>query len=64
MAETIARRSGLTGLQKEALTGYLFISPWVLGFLFFMGGPIIFSLALSFAAWNGTGVMHSVHWFG
>jgi multiple sugar transport system permease protein len=64
MAESVARRSGLTGLQKEALTGYLFISPWVLGFLFFMGGPIIFSLALSFAEWNGIGGLDSVRWVG
>jgi len=64
MAETIARRSGLTTLQSEALTGYLFISPWVLGFLLFMGGPIIFSLVLSFADWNGIGGLDSIKWVG
>jgi multiple sugar transport system permease protein len=37
---------------RNALTAYLFISPWIIGFLLFMGGPIIASLVLSFFRWD------------
>jgi multiple sugar transport system permease protein len=37
---------------SEALTGYLFISPWIVGFTVFTLGPFIASLALSFMEWN------------
>jgi len=37
---------------KENLEGYLFISPWILGFLIFTLGPMIASLVLSFTDWN------------
>lgn len=32
--------------------GYLFILPWILGFLIFTLGPIIFSIYLSFSKWD------------
>ncbi|MCE7983412.1 MAG: sugar ABC transporter permease [Caldilinea sp. CFX5] len=38
--------------RQEALTAYLFIAPWVLGFVVFTGGPIIASLVLSFYKWK------------
>lgn len=34
------------------LAGYAFISPWVIGFILFMGGPIIASMILSFFSWK------------
>ncbi len=34
--------------QEELLNGYLFLSPNLLGFLFFFAGPLIFSLYISF----------------
>lgn len=34
--------------QTELLNGYLFLSPNLLGFLFFFAGPLIFSLYISF----------------
>jgi multiple sugar transport system permease protein len=37
---------------KEALSFYLFILPWVLGFIIFTVGPIIASLALSFTQYD------------
>ena len=37
---------------RETIEGYLCISPWILGFALFGGGPIIASLALSFTKWN------------
>ena len=38
--------------RKEALLFYLFISPWVIGFLAFMAGPMLFSIYLSFTEWD------------
>lgn len=37
---------------REALEGYLFLSPWALGFLFFVGGPMVASLILSFTSYD------------
>ena len=34
--------------QREALTGYLWIAPWLIGFVLFTGGPMLFSLGTSF----------------
>ncbi|MEW6233270.1 MAG: sugar ABC transporter permease [Chloroflexota bacterium] len=54
-----SRRSGLG--DRPALTrrrlnqtieGYLFISPWVLGFVLFTAGPVVASLVLSFFEWS------------
>jgi multiple sugar transport system permease protein len=39
---------------KQALTGWLFASPWIIGFLLFTAGPMIFSLYTSFTAYNIT----------
>ncbi|MCL5942333.1 MAG: sugar ABC transporter permease [Actinobacteria bacterium] len=41
-----ARRAG--GLRRrEAIMGFLFISPWIVGFLVFALGPMVYSLYLS-----------------
>ncbi len=37
------------------LTAYLFISPWILGFVFFTLGPLLFSLTMSFHDWPVVG---------
>ncbi|WP_370295780.1 carbohydrate ABC transporter permease [Rossellomorea marisflavi] len=34
--------------SKSQLTGYLFISPWIIGFILFTAFPILYSLYLSF----------------
>jgi multiple sugar transport system permease protein len=34
--------------RREALQGYLYITPWILGFLFFVAGPLVASLYYSF----------------
>ncbi len=39
-------------IKKEALEGYLFISPWLIGFCAFVAGPMIASLYLSFTKWE------------
>jgi multiple sugar transport system permease protein len=38
--------------QEEELAAYIFLLPWLLGFLLFTLGPIIASLYLSFMRWN------------
>jgi len=37
---------------KQALEGYLFISPWIIGFILFTAGPIVASFVLSFFRWS------------
>lgn len=39
---------------REALEGYLGISPWLIGFLVFTAGPFLASLVLSFTDWQIT----------
>ena len=38
---------------RENFYGYLFISPWILGFLIFMAGPLAVSLGLMFTEYAG-----------
>jgi multiple sugar transport system permease protein len=46
-------KGSLSGLRRrEAIEGYLFITPWILGFLMFSAGPMIGSLALSFTKYS------------
>ena len=44
-------------MQKsiKKITPYLFILPWIIGFLVFTLGPLIFSLIMSFYNWSLTG---------
>jgi multiple sugar transport system permease protein len=49
----IAQRwNGLSLARREALTFYLLISPWLLGLLLFVLGPMIASLFISFTRWD------------
>lgn len=43
--------------KKEACAGWLFISPWVIGFICLTGGPLLFSLYASFTNYNMTSRM-------
>src|SRR3954462_15342444 len=38
--------------RREALAGYLFISPWIVGFLVFTLGAMLYSLYISFSNYN------------
>ena len=53
-SEAIAQRSKRrqTLGQREGLEFYLFISPWLVGFVLFVGGPMLATLLLSFASWD------------
>lgn len=38
--------------KRETLAGYLFISPWIIGFLVFTAGAMVYSLYISFSNYN------------
>lgn len=51
-----------TALQRrEAIDGYLFIAPWLIGFVVFVSGPMIASLAISFMSWD---LLNPPEWTG
>jgi multiple sugar transport system permease protein len=47
--------------RREALEGYFYLMPWIIGFVAFVGGPILASLYLSFNKYN---VILSPEWVG
>jgi multiple sugar transport system permease protein len=47
--------------RRQALTGYIFIMPAVLGFILWTAGPMLYSLWLSFHSWN---LVQSPKWIG
>lgn len=42
----------ISASRKEAIEGYLFISPWIVGFLCFTLGPLIASIFISLSKWD------------
>ncbi len=44
------RRSRMA--MREAVDGYLFISPWIIGFVLLVAGPMIASLVLALMRWD------------
>jgi len=50
-----------TVTEAEAVDGYLFVSPNVFGFLAFFAFPLLFSLFVSFTAWDG---LTEITWLG
>lgn len=54
------RKKGLSRKAKDNLAGYLFISPWIIGFIGLTLGPLIFSLAASFTDYNITSKMNFI----
>lgn len=55
------RRPLLTSHQREAITGYIFALPFIVGFLGLTVGPMLFSLYASFSKYN---VTSSPKWIG
>ncbi len=51
MADKV-RKARMKISTHEALWGYTFITPWILGMIFFVGGPIIASFVLAFFDWD------------
>ncbi|QLD13278.1 carbohydrate ABC transporter permease [Microbacterium oleivorans] len=47
-----ARRIRQKYNKREALAGYLFLTPWIIGFLVFTVGAMVYSLVISFSSYN------------
>ena len=54
-----ARRGAL--LRQEAIDGFVFITPWLLGFVLWTAGPMLFSLVLVFMNWS---ILSAPHFAG
>ncbi|MHB0875837.1 MAG: carbohydrate ABC transporter permease [Anaerolineae bacterium] len=54
-------RKGLTAAKRDAIDGYLFILPWIIGFLIFTIGPMIASLYFSFTDYS---LLEDSRWVG
>jgi multiple sugar transport system permease protein len=54
----ISRRQGRQWSRYSSRTFYLFVSPWILGFLLLTLLPLVYALVLSFTNWDGI----SPHW--
>ena len=53
VSQVATGRAGLSAMRRrEAFYGVLFLSPWALGFLLFVGGPVVASFILSFSKYN------------
>ena len=50
-------RKGRSLLWSETRDGYLFILPWLIGFLIFTAGPMLASLYISLTRWE---IVHAV----
>jgi multiple sugar transport system permease protein len=46
-----ARRYGSLR-RREAIMGYVFAAPWIIGFVLFIAGPMLASITLSFTNWD------------
>lgn len=55
------RRPLLRPVVREELTGWLFAMPWIIGFLLFTAGPMLFSLYTSFTRYN---IIQDPRWIG
>ena len=67
MAQAIQRQSaaprarlGRSG-RREAITGWLFASPWIIGFVVFTAGPMLYSMYTSFTKYN---IISPPEWIG
>jgi multiple sugar transport system permease protein len=53
MAVLPKRFTQITQRQREERSFYLFILPWLIGFVLFTGGPVIYSFIMSLTNWTG-----------
>jgi multiple sugar transport system permease protein len=47
--------------RREAIMGYVFAAPWIIGFVLFIAGPMLASIALSFTSWD---LLTPMRWVG
>jgi len=50
--------------KREAWEAVAFLSPWIIGFVLFIGGPIIASLLMSFYRWDPSDLDHPRQFIG
>ena len=55
------RRPRISRTLRRDITGYLYIAPWLLGFLIWMLAPMVASLVISFTEWN---ILNDPEWIG
>lgn len=55
------RRPLLRPAAREEITGWLFAMPWIIGFLLFLAGPMLYSLYTSFTEYN---IIRAPRWIG
>ena len=60
-AQTVTPKPFWSVHRREALTFYILIAPWVIGFLVFTIAPIVYSIYVSFTKWN---MLTSPQWIG
>ena len=61
LPQTLVRRPFLRPAIREELMGWLFAMPWIIGFLLFTVGPMLFSLYTSFTKYN---IIADPKWIG
>jgi multiple sugar transport system permease protein len=52
LASTAPPKPFWTAKRRESLTFYIVIAPWLIGFVVFTVGPILYSFYISFTDWN------------
>lgn len=52
LASTAPPKPFWTARRRETLTFYLVIAPWLIGFVLFTVGPVLYSFYISFTDWN------------
>lgn len=55
------RRKKSKMARREAIEGILYLSPWIIGFIVFVAGPLLASMYLSFTKYN---VLRPPQWIG
>jgi ABC-type sugar transport system permease subunit len=58
--QVVAEEFNGTIEQSEAIAGFIFLSPNLLGFLLFFAGPLIFSLYVSLTDWDALGTKNFI----
>src|SRR5215217_4825792 len=56
-----ARRGRSPALRREAIEGFLCVTPWLLGFILFIAGPMVASIWLSLTDYE---ILRPIHYIG
>jgi ABC-type sugar transport system permease subunit len=53
LSPSVSLKLNASQSEEERLTGWLFVSPSIIGFLAFLAGPLAYSFVMSFFKWDG-----------